>query len=180
MTIFGNWRTWPLRSLANALSERDTRDEGMDVGLKEKQPQALSLLGIPVGHLPQFVQLLICVGGVFFFHICHGYLQVLPPYVSCTRRLPCWPRLAHGWRGHGPRRKRYSRFRVTNTACSSRSSSCWRSCSSPSPASTSSLMSEGSSLPFVESKPRLCVFVCVSLYFKTEAFLGFVLLCAAS
>ncbi|ELR12745.1 UAA transporter family protein [Acanthamoeba castellanii str. Neff] len=47
----------------------------MDVGLKEKQPQALSLLGIPVGHLPQFVQLLICVGGVFFFHICHGYLQ---------------------------------------------------------------------------------------------------------
>lgn len=56
----------------------------MDVGLKEKQPQALSLLGIPVGHLPQFVQLLICVGGVFFFHICHGYLQVLPAYTPCT------------------------------------------------------------------------------------------------
>jgi hypothetical protein len=74
----------------------------MDVGLKEKQPQELSLLGIPVGHLPQFVQLLICVGGVFFFHICHGYLQVPASLHAHKPDLPGSPRPAHGWREHVP------------------------------------------------------------------------------
>lgn len=48
---------------------------------------SFKVLGVEIGHLPEHQQVALLAGGVFFFLLIYGYMQVTAAFVACAENL---------------------------------------------------------------------------------------------
>lgn len=71
----------PLEDRKNTVEQwKRDRERWADHGFK--------VLGVEIGHLPEHQQVALLAGGVFFFLLIYGYMQVTAALVACGDNLP--------------------------------------------------------------------------------------------